>query len=640
MPPKLLATSPKTRRQRAAVSRQLRSRTSNGSSSCGPLAPARPKKKAPVLKKAIPLCKTCTAGGSAVYHYWTQCPKKKQNAGSSAKSSAKSAKGKKSTRTVETDARHAALLAQLSDDTNTLLASRADAMSVDSDQTTSDTDPSDSEDDSVHGTAAVDVSMAGADGEESDGVPASDGGAAAEAPVQMSDFFSDSDDASDSESPRGVARGDSDQGVATEAEDEDESAASEAGDDQDDDDEAVCADDESDGNGASAGSAAGSDGEASDDGSSSSGEWDGEEIGVAELIANASDGTDAGGHDSAAEQDASDTAEGDAGRYASSEGEAAEDYEGSGDEHEGEAGDSDVQPAEGSASGEDENAEDASDGEVAVDAPNGTYFNQAAHVGRIDSDDDMDSESRVAKLHQAAEDKGNSLRAIELHEELENPSPDKVQEQKALLAEVAGGPPPAGPANGDPASTRRAALRAMLTQSLDQREALEAACGGSTMILNGWKGNSAGGESIVYKRNNGQRWARVNKTHKTLKHDFKPMFQSTVQKGEYMADCLGASVMIIAMPHGGLGNAYTWHSDQIEVDAPDLPQAIRDLWFQQLAGARRQHVTEMAAALEALRAEQKATREQLIELNRTNDKLKKRLDKTTAKLLREREARL
>ncbi|EJD47403.1 hypothetical protein AURDEDRAFT_163620 [Auricularia subglabra TFB-10046 SS5] len=107
-----------------------------------------------------------------------------------------------------------------------------------------------------------------------------------------------------------------------------------------------------------------------------------------------------------------------------------------------------------------------------------------------------------------------------------------------------------------------------------------------------------------------------------------------------MADCLGTSVMIIAMPHGSLGNAYTWHSDQIEVDAPELPQAIRDLWFQQLAGARRQHVTEMASALEALRAEQKATREQLIELNRENDKLKKRLDKTTAKLLREREARL
>ncbi|EJD33512.1 hypothetical protein AURDEDRAFT_177401 [Auricularia subglabra TFB-10046 SS5] len=77
---------------------------------------------------------------------------------------------------------------------------------------------------------------------------------------------------------------------------------------------------------------------------------------------------------------------------------------------------------------------------------------------------------------------------------------------------------------------------------MDQRKALEAASGGSTVIPNGWKGNSARGESVVYKSNNGQRWARVNKTHKTLKHDFKPMFQSTVQKGEYMADCLGASV--------------------------------------------------------------------------------------------------
>ncbi|EJD37298.1 hypothetical protein AURDEDRAFT_173696 [Auricularia subglabra TFB-10046 SS5] len=132
----------------------------------------------------------------------------------------------------------------------------------------------------------------------------------------------------------------------------------------------------------------------------------------------------------------------------------------------------------------------------------------------------------------------------------------------------------------------------------------------------------------------------ANKTHKTLKHDFKPMMQSIVQKAEYLSDCLGASVMVIAMPKGGLGYAHTWHSDQIEVDAPELPQAMRDLWFQQLAGARRQHVTEMAAALEALRAEQKATRKQLIELNRENDKLKKHLDKTTAKLVREREGRL
>ncbi|EJD35670.1 hypothetical protein AURDEDRAFT_175249 [Auricularia subglabra TFB-10046 SS5] len=123
-----------------------------------------------------------------------------------------------------------------------------------------------------------------------------------------------------------------------------------------------------------------------------------------------------------------------------------------------------------------------------------------------------------------------------------------------------------------------------------------------------------------------------HKTQKTLKHDLKPMFQSCVQKGEYLADSLDASVMMIAMPKGGLGNALTWHSDQIE--------AVRDLWFQQLAGARQQHVTKMAAALEALRAEQKATREQPIDLNRANEKLQKRLDKTMEKLRLEREGRL
>ena len=33
-----------------------------------------------------------------------------------------------------------------------------------------------------------------------------------------------------------------------------------------------------------------------------------------------------------------------------------------------------------------------------------------------------------------------------------------------------------------------------------------------------------------YKRNTPLRWSRVNKTHKTVKHDFKPMMQSMVQK--------------------------------------------------------------------------------------------------------------
>ncbi|EJD45928.1 hypothetical protein AURDEDRAFT_164989 [Auricularia subglabra TFB-10046 SS5] len=639
MPPKLLAASPKTRRQRAAGARQLRSRVSNASNTGSAVSTANLKKKPPVLKKTAPLCRTCSAAGTALYHHWKQCPKKKHNT----PAPAKRGKAKKSARTLEVDAHQAALLDELSQSSAQLLQREDDAMSVSSEQTSSDAPMSDGVQDAP-GDAGDDVSMAATDEGGEVASTSNEDGSNSGAGAPMSDFFSDSDEASDTEPAGRSARADGDESndddpAAVESigvnELDDESRSASELDAEDDADETSSDDD-----GASAESSAESDVEPADVESASSAQWSGEEFGVADILADASEGSNAGSDESGAEE----PVEGDAASSSSDEeldeddaSDEGEPVEGDPDEDEDEATEADASDGDG----EDERAEheDAED-EAAVEAPNGVYFNQAAHVGRIDSDDDMDSDSRIAKLHQAVEDKGNSQRAIDLHQELENPSPEKVKEQQALLAEAAGGPPPAVPANGDPASTRRAALRAMFAQSLDQREALEAASGGSTVILNGWKGNSAGGESVVYKRNNGQRWARVNKTHKTLKHDFKPMFQSTVQKGEYMADCLGASVMIIAMPHGGLGNAYTWHSDQIEVDAPDLPQAVRDLWFQQLAGARRQHVTEMAAALEALRAEQKATREQLIELNRENDKLKKRLDKTTAKLVREREARL
>ncbi|EJD41016.1 hypothetical protein AURDEDRAFT_169994 [Auricularia subglabra TFB-10046 SS5] len=626
MPPKLLASSPKTRRQRAALTRQLRSRTSTGSSSSIAPSSAKAKKTAPALKKAIPLCKTCTAGGRAVYHYWTQCPKKKEKTSASGKAS----QGKKSARTLATDARQAALLAELSDVTAELATRPDDAMSVDSDDTTSDAPNTDSQDEG----RASDVSMAGGVRDEAD-ASASDGDEPApSAPVRMSDFFSDADDGSDSEPARhaALAQAVEDNDIEDD-DDENTSATSDAGDESDNDDDGTSAVDSSDGDGASAASADKSDGAAGDYASMSPMGWGVPEMSVADFLAYTSDGTDVGGDESGPEEHANDSDDEDASHPGSDEDkdDAASD--------DARAGDADG--AEEVESAQEDDSDDATtDCEGAVDTPNGEYFNQAAHVGRIDSDDDMDSETRIAKLHQAVEDKGVSQRAIELHQEVENPSPEKVQEQKALLAEATGATPPPVPADGDAASNRRAALCAMLAQSVDQREALEAGSGGSSVIMNGWKGNSAGGESIVYKRNTAQRWARVNKTHKTLKHDFKPMMQSIVQKAEYLSDCLGASVMVIAMPKGGLGSAHTWHSDQIEVDAPELPQAMRDLWFQQLAGARRQHVTEMAAALEALRAEQKATRDELIELNREKDKLKKRLDKTTAKLLREREARL
>ncbi|EJD42633.1 hypothetical protein AURDEDRAFT_168160 [Auricularia subglabra TFB-10046 SS5] len=624
MPPKLLASSPKTCRQRAALTRQLRSRTSTGSSSTTAPSSAKAKKATPALKKAIPLCKTCTAGGRALYHYWTQCPKKKEKTGASGKAN----KVKTSARTLETDARHAALLAQLSDVTAELVSRPDDAMSVDSVETTSDAPETDSEDDA----RASDVSMASALRDEADTSASEDDEPVADGPVRVSEFFSDTDDASDSEPTGAAAPAQSVEHDDTETDEEIGSAASDAGDDSDGDDDATSGADSADeGDGSSAGSADESDGEPADHASMSSMGWGAPELGVADLLAYASDGTAAGGDESGPEEHANDSDDEDASQCGSDEDEAPAD----------DATGGDAEGAEEEESGLEDDSDDATgDGEGAIDTPNGEYFNQAAHVGRIDSDDDMDSETRIAKLHQAAEDKGESQRAIELHQELENPSPEKVQEQKALLAEVTGAPPVTGPVDGDAASNRRAALRAMLSQSVDEREALEAGSGGSSVIMHGWKGNSAGGESIVYKRNTAQRWARVNKTHKTLKHDFKPMMQSIVQKAEYLSDCLGASVMVIAMPKGGLGYAHTWHSDQIEVDAPELPQAMRDLWFQQLAGARHQHVTEIVAALEALRAEQKATREQLIELNRENDKLKKRLDKTTAKLLREREARL
>ncbi|EJD37297.1 hypothetical protein AURDEDRAFT_173695 [Auricularia subglabra TFB-10046 SS5] len=496
MLPKLMASSPKTRRQRAALTRQLRSRTSTGSSSSIVPSAAKAKRTTPALKKAIPLCKMCTAGGRALYHYWTQCPKKKEKTGASGKA----IQGKKSARTLATNARHAALLAQLSDVTAELATRPDDAMSVDSVETMSDASKTDSEDDA----RASDVSMAGAVCDEADTSASDDDDPVADAPVPVSEFFSDSEEASDSEAIRAAAQSHDGESDNDETDEGNDSAAASDGADASDDDDHDCtsADDESDGNGTSAGSAARSDGEASDDGSSSSGEWDGEEIGVAELIAYASDGTAAGGDESGPEEHTNDSDDEDASQSGSDEDEAPADYARGGD----------AEGAEEEESGQEDDSDDATgdgDSDGAIDTPNGEYFNQAVHVGRIDSDDDMDSETRIAKLHQAVEDKGDSQRAIELHEELENPSPEKVQEQKALLAEVTGAPPVSGPADGDAAANRRAALRAMLSQSVDQREALEAGSSGSSVIMNGWKGNSAEGKSIVYKRNTAQRWARV-----------------------------------------------------------------------------------------------------------------------------------
>ena len=97
---------------------------------------------------------------------------------------------------------------------------------------------------------------------------------------------------------------------------------------------------------------------------------------------------------------------------------------------------------------------------------------------------------------------------------------------------------------------------------------------------------------------------------------------ATHLQAEYLSDCMseedtqeGAWVIVLAMPKGGSGLLREWHSESIERDAPGLAGAMRDLWFAELQGARQQHVAEMAALVDSLRAERAALRQEIMELH-------------------------
>ena len=77
----------------------------------------------------------------------------------------------------------------------------------------------------------------------------------------------------------------------------------------------------------------------------------------------------------------------------------------------------------------------------------------------------------------------------------------------------------------------------------------------------------------------------------------------------------GAWVIVLAMPKGGNGALREWHSESVECDAPGLPAAVHDVWFAELQGKRQQHVAEMAALIQKLRAEKAALRKELMEMH-------------------------
>lgn len=101
-----------------------------------------------------------------------------------------------------------------------------------------------------------------------------------------------------------------------------------------------------------------------------------------------------------------------------------------------------------------------------------------------------------------------------------------------------------------------------------------------------------------------------------------------------MADLIPAWIFVAALPKEGLGQLRTWHSEAVEEDKPTMPQVLRDAMFQELKGARTQHLKEELEVKERIRKEKEAQEEELraaqkviAEARAVNDELRHELRK-------------
>lgn len=78
-----------------------------------------------------------------------------------------------------------------------------------------------------------------------------------------------------------------------------------------------------------------------------------------------------------------------------------------------------------------------------------------------------------------------------------------------------------------------------------------------------------------------------------------------IDQGDWAAHEIDAWTLVLFMPKKSPCELRTWHSDQIQQDAPDLPAKIRELVFQELADAR---VVKNKEAMAIVKAEQEKRR--------------------------------